>query len=124
MKNIAKQLYAAYKKGGANAVYDLANKLGLPYHPCKQCAADTPTIETVAPACGVCGMLKRDVKLPVSTMYFKDEGGYYTYKLTKDGKVTDPNEMYEFGSLQTLSCQSQRMAKLIAKGRGLTAVFG
>jgi len=60
----------------------------------------------------------------IGTMYFKDEGGYYAYKLTKDGQPIDPNGMYEYGTLQELSCTSQRMAKLIAKGHGLTAVFG
>ncbi len=59
-----------------------------------------------------------------STMYFKDEGGYYAYKLTATGDPIEPNKMYEYGTLQELTCTSQRMARLIAKGHNKVAVFG
>ncbi len=29
-------------------------------------------------------------------MYFKDEGGFYVAKVTKDGKPIDPMQMYEY----------------------------
>lgn len=57
------------------------------------------------------------------TMYFKDEGDYYTYKLTKDGKVTDPNEMYEYGTLKTFVAPTRKRAMELAKAHGWKAVF-
>jgi len=58
------------------------------------------------------------------TMYFKEEGGYYSYKLTEKGEPIQPNKFYEYGTLQELTCTSQRMARLIAKGHNKVAVFG
>jgi hypothetical protein len=57
--NVQKKLYDAYQTGGASAVYDLANKLKLPYSPCKPCDAETPTIKHVTSVCGVCGTVKQ-----------------------------------------------------------------
>lgn len=64
-----------------------------------------------------------EVTFDEPTMVFKDEGGYYTYKLTADGKPADSNEMYEFGSLQTLAAKTRKEAKQIAKGFGFKADF-
>jgi len=58
MTAIDKKLYNAYQKGGAAAVYKIANKLKLPYSNCKQCNCDTPTITHVCGVCGVCGSSK------------------------------------------------------------------
>jgi hypothetical protein len=57
-------------------------------------------------------------------MYFKDEGFAYTYKLLADGSPSDPNEMYEIGSLETKCAMSKKQATEIAKKFGLKAVFG
>jgi hypothetical protein len=59
-KNINKKLYDAYQKGGAEAVYKIANKLKLPYSFCKPCEADTPSIKHIVIVCGVCGTVKRN----------------------------------------------------------------
>lgn len=56
-------------------------------------------------------------------MSFKDEGGFYIAKLTKDGQPIDPFEMYEFGTLQEFTATSKKQAKEIAKSKGLIAVF-
>lgn len=57
------------------------------------------------------------------TMQFKDEGGFYTTKLTKDGQPIDPFELYEYGSLQTVTAYSMKEARLIANKLGLIATF-
>lgn len=56
-------------------------------------------------------------------MYFKDEGDYLTYKLTKEGKLTDPNGMYEFGTLQTLVATGRKHARSIAKSFDAKPLF-
>ena len=58
-RKLNKRLYDAYQKNGASAVYDIANKLNLPYSPCSQCECDTPTIKHVTSVCGVCGTVKK-----------------------------------------------------------------
>lgn len=58
--NLNKRLYNAYQKGGASAVYDIANKLKLPYSFCKACDCETPTITHITSVCGVCGTVKRE----------------------------------------------------------------
>lgn len=40
------------QKVGPSAVYDWANRLGLPYARCKACEAETPTYDDV---CAICG---------------------------------------------------------------------
>lgn len=54
---------------------------------------------------------------------FKDEGGFYIAKLTKDGQPIDPMEMYEYGTLQELTAYSKRDANKIANERGFKAMF-
>jgi hypothetical protein len=54
-------------------------------------------------------------KLAKGLLHFKDEGGYYTYKLTKDGQLTDPTELYAFGSLITHTANDQKHARVIAR---------
>lgn len=54
---------------------------------------------------------------------FKDEGGFYTTKLTKDGKPIDPFALYEYGSLKEVTAATRKQAKQIAKDMGLTATF-
>lgn len=56
-------------------------------------------------------------------IYFKDEGDYLTYKLTKDGKLTDPNKTYEFGTLQTLVATGRKHARTIAKSFQAKPIF-
>lgn len=118
---INNQLYKAYQKGGASAVYELANKLGLPYSPCKQCECDTPTIKHVTTVCGVCGTIKRNE--PNRTMYFKDEGGYYVTKVEKDGTPADSNKLYEWGSLLPLTVTTKKEGRELAKKNGYQAIF-
>lgn len=117
---INKKLYDAYQKKGATAVYDLANKFGLPYSPCKECDADTPSITHVCTVCGVCGQVKPK---QLGTMYWKDEGSYFTSKLTKDDQPIDPKKLYEYGSLKELAATNKKWARKISKGYGFKAVF-
>lgn len=56
--NLYKSMYKAYEKNGAGAVYELANKYNLPYHYCKPCDAETPTLVKLDNICGVCGQTK------------------------------------------------------------------
>jgi hypothetical protein len=63
------------------------------------------------------------------TMYFKDEGGYYITKLTKDNQPANPNTMYEYGSLTEVPIPNRKLAKQYAKQFNTvnveyTAIFG
>jgi hypothetical protein len=58
------------------------------------------------------------------TMYFKDEGSFWLTKVQKDGTPADPNKMYEFGTLLSLTVSSKKEAQKIAKSNGYVAVFG
>jgi len=57
------KLYNAYQKGGASAVYIIANRLKLPYSFCERCEADTPTIKHVCKVCGVCSTPKNKTQI-------------------------------------------------------------
>jgi hypothetical protein len=66
-----------------------------------------------------------EVTFDKGTMYFKDEGDYFTYKLIKGtNDLADPNEMYEYGTLETCIATTKKHARELAKRRNLTAVFG
>jgi len=66
---------------------------------------------------------RKPMKETKRTMSFKDEGGFYTSKLTKDGNPIDGNKMYEFGSLVTVTAYSKKEARELAKSKGFNAVF-
>jgi len=57
------------------------------------------------------------------TMSFKDEGGFYTVKVTKDGNPADPFKFYDFGELETLTVYSKQEGKALAKAKGCKATF-
>lgn len=51
-REICENLY----KEGIHKVYDYANKIGLLYHTCKECDAETPTIsDQHESTCALCG---------------------------------------------------------------------
>jgi hypothetical protein len=54
MIRIENKFQLIYEKKGPSAVYDLANKLELPYLFCKPCNAETPVIGKDK-ICGCCG---------------------------------------------------------------------
>lgn len=49
---------------------------------------------------------------------FKDEGGFYTTKLTQDGKPIDGNKIYPFGSLVHKTFYSKQECKAFASSIG------
>ena len=53
---------------------------------------------------------------------FKDEGGFYTLKITKDGKPAENGKMYQFGELETMTF-NKKLAKEFANGHGMIATF-
>jgi len=57
-------------------------------------------------------------------MHFKDEGGFYTTKFTKDGEIPETGKLYPFGSLNTVTVYTHKQAKDLAKSKGMKAVFG
>lgn len=80
---IRKKCQTLYKKTGPSAVYDYANEINLPYHPCKPCEAETPTItDKNGSECAVCGSNK-DIALPEKIMQPKE--GYDATIETEDG---------------------------------------
>lgn len=54
---------------------------------------------------------------------FKDEGGFYTTKLDANGKPADDFKMYEFGTLQEITCYSKKECRDFAASKGMKANF-
>lgn len=55
--------------------------------------------------------------------HFKDEGDFFTLKITKDGKLPEEHKMYPFGELESKHFHSKKEAKDFAKSRGWEAKF-
>lgn len=56
-REICRNLYSDF---GSTKVYEYSNKLGLTYHECKPCEAETPTIsdKNKEHTCAICGTNK------------------------------------------------------------------
>lgn len=56
LANVEREICEGLYVTGIHKVYDYANKIGLKYHLCKECDAETPTISDVKiDTCGLCG---------------------------------------------------------------------
>jgi hypothetical protein len=58
-----------------------------------------------------------------NVLEFKDEGDFFTLKLTKDGKPLERGKLYPFGSLETKVFYSETECKNFAKTIGFNYVI-
>jgi hypothetical protein len=59
LANLERKICEGLYVTGIHKVYDYANKIGLKYHNCKECDAETPTISDVKnDTCALCGSKK------------------------------------------------------------------
>lgn len=58
-----------------------------------------------------------------NVLEFKDEGDFFTTKLTPEGKPIENGKLYVFGTLIEKTFYSKKECKAFAKKLGFTATF-